>query len=284
MQLNISVNTIYRWVKIYYSKKIIISRIENRIKPINNNKKELVDKIINYINKNSGCSLKDIKNYINNKISISTIHRILKNNNISHKKIKNHLVFKSKNEIDSIRKEFVKNINIDDINNNIYIDESSFCINDNKRYGYSLKGHKINITKHSKYRERYSLIMAISNSNVLCYKIVKYGVKSNEYIDFINKNINIFKNKKVYQDNARIHHTLKLKELINKNNLSFKYNPPYTPEFNPIEIIFSKMKTIYRNLKHDNIINEINDIIKNININDLNNCYNHTKSIIKNYL
>lgn len=282
--LNISVNTIYRWIKIYYNKKIIISRIEHRIKHINNNKKELIEKIINYVNKNNGCSLMDIKIYINNKVSISTIHRILKNNNISHKKIKNHLVFKSIDEIENIRKDFVKKININEINNNIYIDESSFCINDNKRYGYSLKGNKINITKHSKFRERYSLIMAVSNTDVLCYKIVKNGVKSAEYIDFIEKNINIFKNNNVYQDNARIHHTLKLKELINKNNLSFKYNPPYSPEFNPIEIIFSKMKTLYRKLKHNNIINEINDIIKKININDLNNCYNHTKNIIKNYI
>lgn len=279
LKLNIHVQTIYRWMKLY---KNNILPVKNRIIISKINKEKIDNKIIEYVNKNKGCTLKDISYNINNKVSLSTIYRILKKYNITHKKINNHIIYKKQEDITQNRIDFVKENPLDE--NNIYIDESSFCIDDNKRYGYSQKGDRISIIKHARNRSRYSLIMAISKNKVECYKIVKNAVNTDIYLDFIKDNINIFKYKNIYQDNAQIHHTKKLKEYININKLSFRYNPPYSPEFNPIEIIFSKMKTLYRNLEHINIIDDIINTINKINKNDLSNSYKHTFNIIKNYL
>lgn len=45
-------------------------------------------------------------------------------------------------------------------------------------------------------------------------------------------------------DNVRIHHSKIVKEYINTTNHQIIYNVPYCPEFNPIEMIFSKFKLI----------------------------------------
>lgn len=48
--------------------------------------------------------------------------------------------------------------------------------------------------------------MAISNKKIESYKIIKGSIDSNIYLDFYKENNKIFKFRKIYQDNARIHH------------------------------------------------------------------------------
>ncbi len=79
-----------------------------------------------------------------------------------------------------------------------------------------MKGTKIKIMKHKKSRERYSLLMAISNKKIESYKIIKGSVDSIRYLDFYNENTQLFKTKQVYQDNARIHHAKIVKIIVLK--------------------------------------------------------------------
>jgi transposase len=46
-------------------------------------------------------------------------------------------------------------------------------------------------------------------------------------------------------------------------------NPAYSQDFNPIEFIFSKLKTLYRKLEHNNIIEEVKSVINKITESDL---------------
>lgn len=56
-------------------------------------------------------------------------------------------------------------------------------------------------------------------------------------------------------DNARIHHTKKLKEYCNKRKIILVYLPPYSPNLNPIEILRKMLKREYRKIqwKYENI-------------------------------
>jgi len=47
--------------------------------------------------------------------------------------------------------------------------------------------------KHKKSRERYSLLMAISNKKIESYKIIKGSVDSIIYLDFYKENTQLFK-------------------------------------------------------------------------------------------
>lgn len=68
-----------------------------------NKSHKYIDNITNYVNKNTGCSLKNIQNEINKELSLSTIFKILKKNNFSHKKINNNIIYKNIEEIDKDR-------------------------------------------------------------------------------------------------------------------------------------------------------------------------------------
>ena len=44
-------------------------------------------------------------------------------------------------------------------------------------------------------------------------------------------------------DNATWHKTLKVREFCEKNNITLLFLPPYSPEFNPIERVWSFLKS-----------------------------------------
>ena len=84
-ELNIHVQTLYKWFKMYPD---LIDERTKKYKTIQKIKKRdlFKNEIINYVEKNNDCSLIDISNNINKKLSLSSICRVLQDNNITHKK------------------------------------------------------------------------------------------------------------------------------------------------------------------------------------------------------
>ena len=58
---------------------------------------------------------------------------------------------------------------------------------------------------------------------------------------------NNYTNKYFLMDNIKFHHYKPLKEYIESTQNKIIYIPPYSPEFNPIEEVFSSIKNYIRN-------------------------------------
>jgi len=91
-------------------------------------------------------------------------------------------------------------------------------------------------------------------SGILAVKILRGGVKGQDFFYFIKELVELenerFQTNKVVMlmDNASVH---KSKDYMKKaeNFYNVLYNAPYTPQFNPIEFAFSKIKQIVRKQK-----------------------------------
>ena len=279
--LNLSIQIIYLWIKkynYYFSNNIFLTN--NDLKNIKKNIPHglskvhiFEDNIISYVHNNPGCSLNDILISIPNiNISKSSICKILKKNNITRKLINNKILPLNIDVIEYKRKIFKNNIN--NFYNFISIDETSFCISDYIRYGYSKKGEIINkIYKHKHIRERKTLLSAINKDGFVSNIIIDGTVNKDIYLNFFKSNIELFKNKFILHDNASIHHTKILKDYCFSNNITLIYLPPYTPQFNPIELVFAEIKNNYRKIKHNNIVDDIKNAINNTNQNNFYNYY-----------
>lgn len=66
-----------------------------------------------------------------------------------------------------------------------------------------------------------------------------------------------FHNKKIalFMDNLRVHHTHRVRDYCEINDISLIYNLAYYPEGNPIEITFSKVKHLFTCWKTNDIVN-----------------------------
>jgi len=153
--------------------------------------------------------------------------------------------------------------------------------------GWNIKGKKIYTKKYIKYKKRFTIIMVIDNKRVIHYKIIKDSANADDFKKFIteiNKKYNL-KNKYLLLDNARIHHAKIVKSLINEIKSTLLFNVPYCPEYNPIEMVFSKMKLLIRqknnNYLTNHLINNIKNSIKNISKQNIKNYFDKSLNLLK---
>ena len=82
---------------------------------------------------------------------------------------------------------------------------------------------------------------------------------------------NLKKDDIVIMDNMRSHHTKMVTQLFDDENISYKLLPSYSPDLNPIEKMWSKMKAFLRKQKVravDKLSDAINDALKTISVSD----------------
>jgi len=132
----------------------------------------------------------------------------------------------------------------------IYIDETSFQADLVHNYYYVRKGSE-RIHKTVVRTKNISTICAITNDSVIGYQSFKGGLTASDFAAFLtellNNNLDIKSDLNAYifiTDNAAIHHAKIIKEFL--QNLPILYLAPYSPFFNPIELLFSRWKYYFR--------------------------------------
>ena len=111
------------------------------------------------------------------------------------------------------------------------------------------------------------------------YENLKGGVGSNEFNEFINKNIkNKYKNHYVLLDNASFHRSKIVKENITNSKNKYPYSLPYNPQSNPIENLFSQIKNYVRQ-ETPQTYTKLNEVITNTIKNNVKT--EHTKNYFK---
>lgn len=266
----ISNGSLYNWVYQYKTNMLIEKKQYTKPQKMFPIIKEFIKK---YITEHPFLHIRKLISEINKVHHImvckSTIYNTLNNMQITYKKTNKRFIYKDKNKYNDelrIHKEKLKTINLSKI---ISIDETHFDSYESPNYGWNKKGYKLRNNTHIKKLYRYTIICAISNKKILNMKIVKNSADKyifNEFItDTINKNN--LKGYHLLMDNAAIHHSRIVKETITKSNNYPLYNVAYTPELNPIELLFSKVKQQVRSYMDnhilDNLLNNIKTSFKN---------------------
>ncbi len=83
------------------------------------------------------------------------------------------------------------------------------------------------------------------------YTTYQGGTTNENFIDYL-KNVlapTLREDDIVVMDNMRTHHSKAVKKIIEELKLNVIYLPPYSPDFNPIEKMWSKIKAVLRKLK-----------------------------------
>ena len=83
----------------------------------------------------------------------------------------------------------------------------------------------------------------------------------------------------IITDNASCHRSKVTKDYLKSQNILFKYNLPYSPELNPIEMVFAKIKNgiRYKMINtHEDISKYLDSVTNNITSNEMSNYYKHS--------
>ena len=88
-------------------------------------------------------------------------------------------------------------------------------------------------------------------SGILDYKLTEDTVDAEEFEDFVEGLLPLLMNFNgsnpnsiVFLDNCAVHHANDIAGILREVGVIFHYLPPYSPDYNPIEEAFSKIKAI----------------------------------------
>lgn len=152
----------------------------------------------------------------------------------------------------------------------IFMDETGTDRRDKlRKYGYSMRG-KPPITQKILIRGQHLSSLAImSTAGVLDCQVVTGGVTGDVFYQFVQQSIvphlmpfnGSNPHSIVVMDNAAIHHVDGVADLIQATGALIIYLPPYSPDYNPIEHLFSKLKTIIKTYESQDMHLELESIV-----------------------
>lgn len=190
--------------------------------------------------------------------SISTIFRTIQRLGFSRKKLKQIVLRRS----DSLRAEFMEEMSYLPADMIIWLDETgSDKHSEHRKFGYHLRGITPTSYRIAIRGKRMSCIAAMSTRGMEDVDIYEGSINGDIFTRFIAQSLVPIlqpfdgKNSRsvVVMDNASIHHVEQVATLIQNTGAILCYLPPYSPDYNPLEESFAKVKAF---LKANEIIYE----------------------------
>jgi len=119
-----------------------------------------------------------------------------------------------------------------------------------RTHGRSLKGYPVYEEKPTYSSKRLSTIAVLSENGFETKFSYSVSLDSAIFIYFLEYFILLkHKEKTIVMDRHPVHRSKEVKQFMNDNGIKYLYLPPYSPELNPIEEAFSKVKGIVKKYK-----------------------------------
>lgn len=284
-ELELSESTIKKMISKYYKGEFDdIKKFKTAsIKKSENKKDYVIEKnlISNFLLVDNSLNINNLKYLLLQEginCSKSKISKILKCMNYSRKRLVKVPIERNSLNVLNLREQYCRDIiNISD-NSLIFLDESGFDLHTNKNYGYSPKNIPAFITIPANKHKNISLMCALSISGIVAYELIEGAYNTVKFISFLtNKLIPIISNNRriIVMDNCAFHKSTSIVSLLNSSGIQVKFLPPYSPQLNPIEEVFSSIKSRYKNIipraiNESQLKENIVSIITNLNLNFLN--------------
>jgi len=99
------------------------------------------------------------------------------------------------------------------------------------------------------------MIGAIKRGEILAAKTIEKSMKGDDFLEFIRVDLapKLKPGKVVVMDNLNSDHRQEVKEIIESVGARVEYLPVYSPEFNPIEMMWSQLKSSVRKSRTETI-------------------------------
>lgn len=186
-------------------------------------------------------------------VDCSTICRFLSNSGFTRQKM--ILAAKQRCELMRAQYQLETSVYLGHPELLIFVDETGAdrrdCL---RRCAYGMKGIPAVARKFTFRGDRVNAICAISMDGLLDFYTTTSSVNSDKFLHFIEHalipHLQPFngsnKRSVVIMDNATIHHQTSVVGAIQSTGALLHFLPPYSPDFNAIELAFSKVKSVLK--------------------------------------
>lgn len=158
-------------------------------------------------------------------------------------------------------------------NNLVFLDESGCNTDMTRRYAYSLGGSRAVDSAPLNKPKSTTILSSIQLDGTLRYTTFSGGTTVEKFKKYLENDLLPYLNSDsvLIMDNMRSHHAKAVKALLDQMKVHYIFLPPYSPDLNPIEKLWSKVKSLLRKFKarsEDRLSDAIRDAFRAVTVSD----------------
>ena len=133
----------------------------------------------------------------------------------------------------------------------VFIDESGVNLALTRSQAWGPRGERVVDDVPAGRWEAYSVIAALREDGVTAPMVLRGAMETQSMLAWVRTQLapTLRRGDIVVLDNVRFHDDPEIAELIARRGARLEFLPPYSPDLNPIEEAWSKMKTMLRAAK-----------------------------------
>ena len=191
-------------------------------------------------------------------VGIPSLCTFLRKTNFTRQKLQ--LIARQRDE--ELRRQFLTEVSLYTPEMCLFVDETGADRRDSlRKYGYGIRGKPPKSCQLLVQGEHISTIAAMSCEGIQAMKIVRTTVDGDTFLDFIQRDLlpvlmpfnGVNPNSVVVLDNCTVHHVPGVESMITSVGALVNFLPPYSPDLNPIEECFSKVKSCLKSTESNDL-------------------------------
>lgn len=133
----------------------------------------------------------------------------------------------------------------------VFVDETWFNTQMSRYWGWTEKGGRIPEAIPAGHWRSFTLLGAMNHGGLFATMTVESATDADVFLTFLDQVLvpQLRAGQIVVMDNLRAHKVAQVREKIEATGAHLLYLPPYSPDFNPIEQCWAKIKLGLRSLK-----------------------------------
>ena len=178
-------------------------------------------------------------------------------------------------DIKARREEWQEQQKTMDQNHLIFLDESGVNLNMTRRYGRAIGKARVYDYVPLNTPRNTTLLSSIRIEDAtMVHKEISGALNGVIFLEYIRNDLapTLRQGDIVIMDNLRVHKVAGVRQAIEEKGASVLYLPPYSPDLNPIEMLWSKIKAFLREQKTRDaviLLDKIQEAYSTISLQDI---------------
>lgn len=162
----------------------------------------------------------------------------------------------------------------------IFLDETGATTEMTRRYGRATRGERVHEGTPAGHWRTLTVLGAIRQSGWVATMTIEAATDGDIFQTYLEQVLGpqLHPGDIVVMDNLSAHKVSGVRELIEEAGAELRYLPPYSPDFNPIEMCWSKFKQLLRSAKARSLAtleSGVADALEAITSKDMQGCFRH---------
>lgn len=132
----------------------------------------------------------------------------------------------------------------------VFLDERAAATNMARRYGRAPRGERCRLLVRQGHYKTTTVTAAVRTTGLCAFDLADGATNGQRFRDYVaNRLVPVLRpGDTVILDNLQAHNVSGIRERVEAAGARLLYLPPDSPEFNPIEQIFAKLKALLRSI------------------------------------